>query len=100
MSGGHFNYAQYRMEDIATEIDRLIDDNKSLEENEYGEKLGYHYPQIIIERFKETAHTIRQAQEMAQRVDWLVSGDDGEESFMSRWDNEVRQSFFIPRDMI
>jgi hypothetical protein len=31
---------------------------------------------------------------MAQRVDWLVSDDDGEESFMTRWDREVRQYFF------
>ncbi len=40
MSGGHFDYAQYWIEDIAAEI--------------------------------------------AQRVDWLVSEDDGEDSFMQR----------------
>ena len=91
MSGGHFDYAQYRMEDIAAEIDRLIDDNKSLEQNEYGENLGYHYSPEIIERFKKAAYTIRQAQEMAQRIDWLVCGDDGEESFLSRWNDEVRK---------
>jgi len=91
MSEGHFNYAQYRMEDIAVEIDRLISDNKSLKKNDYGEALGYHYPPEIIKRFKEAAHTIRKAQEMAQRVDWLVSGNDGEESFMSRWDDGVRK---------
>ena len=84
MSGGHFDYAQFRMEDIAVEIDKLID------RNDY---VDYPYPPEIIERFTEAAHTIRQAQEMAQRVDWLVSGDDGDESFMSRWDNEVRQCF-------
>jgi hypothetical protein len=27
---------------------------------------------------------------MAQRVDWLLSGDDGEDSFLLRWDEEVR----------
>lgn len=32
---------------------------------------------------------------MAQRVDWLVSGADGEESFMRLWDNEVR-GYFVP----
>ncbi|MBW1902859.1 MAG: hypothetical protein JRJ20_14710 [Deltaproteobacteria bacterium] len=70
MSGGYFDYAQYRMEDI-----------------------GRHYPPEIIERFREAAHTIRQAQEMAQRVDWLVSDDDGEKSFLRRWTDEVRESF-------
>lgn len=85
MSGGHFDYLQYHMEDIAIEIDELIDKNDSDD--------GYHYPPHIIERFAEASHTIKQALEMVQRVDWLVSGDDGEESFMSRWDNEVRDMF-------
>ncbi len=91
MSGGHFNYAQYRMEDIAIEIDRLVDENDSTEKDSWGEDISLHYPPEIIERFRQAAHTIRQAQEMAQRVDWLVSGDDGEESFMSRWNDEVRK---------
>jgi hypothetical protein len=94
MSGGHFDYAQYHMECIADEIERLVADNESLKRDEYGDFIGQHYPSLIIERFKEAAHTTRQAQEMAQRVDWLVSDDDGEESFMTRWDREVRQYFF------
>lgn len=85
MSGGHFDYIQYRMEDIAVEIDSLISYNEG--------DPDYRYPSKIIERFREAAHTIRRAQEMAQRVDWLVSGDDGEETFLSRWDDEVRQCF-------
>lgn len=93
MSGGHFDYVQYRMEDIATEIDELIEKNDNTEKNEWGEGAGYHYPPEIIERFKQAAHTIRQAQEMAQRVDWLLSGDDGEETFMTRWYYEVREYF-------
>ena len=91
MSGGHFDYAQYRMEDMACEIDQLIDENDSTEKDSFGEDVSYHFPPQIIERFKQAAHTLRQAQEMAQRVDWLVSGDDREESFMSRWNNEVRK---------
>ena len=91
MSGVFFDYAQYRMEDIAAKIDDLISENDSTEKDSFGENVSYHFPPKIIERFRQAAHTIRRAQEMAQRVDWLVSGDDGEESFMSRWDNEVRK---------
>jgi hypothetical protein len=29
---------------------------------------------------------------MAQRVDWLISGDDGEESFHQRWKEELGES--------
>jgi hypothetical protein len=90
MRGGHFDYAQYRINDIAVEIDELIksNDNKTL--NDYGWKEGNNYFPAIIEKFKEAAHTLRQAAEMAQRVDWLLSGDDSEDNFLRRWDEEVR----------
>jgi hypothetical protein len=90
MSGGHFDYAQYRINDIAVEIDEVIESNDDQTPNEWGEKKGNEYPPAIIEKFKEAAHTLRQAEEMAQRVDWLLSGDDGEDSFLRRWDEEVR----------
>lgn len=79
MSGGHFDYAQHRVWDIADEIERSI--ARAVESD---------YPPDIIERFKEAAHTLRQASEMAQRIDWLVSGDDGAEAFRKRWKEEVR----------
>jgi hypothetical protein len=90
MSGGHFDYAQYRINDIAVEIDEVIESNDDQTLNEWGGKKGNNYPPEIIEKFKEAAHTLRQAQEMAQRVDWLLSCDDGETSFLRRWDTEVR----------
>lgn len=82
MSGGHFNYAQYRLNDIASEIEHLIDCNDNPDEG--------NYPDEVVTRFREAIHTIRQAEEMAQRVDWLVSGDDGDDSFLRRWKKEVR----------
>jgi hypothetical protein len=89
MSGGAFNYDQYRIHDIAETIKEFINGNNDDSLDEFGDRRGKHYPPEIIEKFKEAAHTLRQASVMAQRVDWLVSGDDGEESFMRRWANEV-----------
>jgi len=91
MSGGHFDYAQHRIEDIADSIDKLVEENDSTEKDEWGNDIGRHYPSDIINQFKETAHTLRRAQAMAQRVDYLVSDDDGEETFRERWANEVPQ---------
>jgi hypothetical protein len=96
MSGGHFQYQQYRSDEIAEEIEQMIEFNDDQTLDKWGDKKGYGFPPEIIERFKEAAHTLRQATEMAQRVDWLVSGDDGEESFMRRWDKEVRQYWIKP----
>ena len=33
--------------------------------------------------------TCRRAAAMSQRVDWLVSDDDGPDSFLERWDIEL-----------
>lgn len=86
MSGGHFEYNQYRIREIAEDIEQLIATNGQLDEDGWGRN----YPPEIIERFKEAAHTLERAADMAQRVDWLVSGDDGPDSFIRRWNLEVR----------
>jgi hypothetical protein len=40
---------------------------------------------------KEAVKALKIAQEYAQRVDWLLSGDDGEESFLSRLDENLKK---------
>ena len=96
MSGGHFDYQQYRIDVIAEEIDEVIvsNDNESLDE--WGQRRGNNYPPEIIEKFREAAHTLRQAAEMVRRIDWLLSGNDGENCFLSRWDAEVRDYYKKP----
>jgi hypothetical protein len=89
MSGGHFDYDQYKIGDIADEIEGLIVNNDSTEKDEWGSDKGLHFAPETIEKFKEALATLRRAQIMAQRVDWLVSGDDGEESFHRRWREEM-----------
>lgn len=80
MSGGHFNYSQYHCSGIADEIENYIECMDDEEREYYGEE--------IIERFRLTAKYLRKAGAMAQRVDWLISGDDGPESFIKRWKNQ------------
>ena len=89
MSGGHFDYDQYRISRIADDIQQLIDSNDDESLNDFGEKRGRGYTPETIARFKVAVFTLHKAQIMAQRVDWLVSGDDGEESFHKRWSEEL-----------
>jgi len=99
MSGGHFNYLQHRFEwEIIEPIQELIDMNgreKTKEELEdcsfgwYGvedilDKFHYKYPDDIIDEFKNAIHHLKMAQIYTQRVDWLVSGNDSEDSFLRR----------------
>ena len=39
---------------------------------------------------KEAVKALKIAQEYAQRVDWLLSGDDGDESFLRRIDEDLK----------
>jgi len=84
MSGGHFQYNQYRITQIADEIEDLIFHNGSQELNEYGDLAHQEYDQDIIESFRVAVSKLREAAVYAHRIDWLVSGDDGEDSFRTR----------------
>ena len=90
MSGGHFDYKQYAIQNCADEVNTLIDNNDSTRKTKYGDDVGFHYPKEIIDKFVETAFCLKRASAMLQRVDWLVSGDDGEESFLQRWKEEIQ----------
>ena len=105
MSGGHWDYIQYRFTDIAEDIEKLIEVNgkeKTKEElreeswkdadwyEEYPEdKFHTKYPEEVIEEFKKGVEVIKQAQVYIQRLDWLLSGDDGEESFLRRLKDDL-----------
>jgi hypothetical protein len=106
MSGGAFDYKQYNISMIADEIEQTIERSgrpKTKEElrdeswgrdaswyEKYPEDLNhYTYPDDIVEEFKRGLHILRQAYIYAQRIDWLLSGDDGEDSFRSRLQAEL-----------
>ena len=171
MSGGHFDYKQYQIEEIADEIERIVEretsprppvvrekymsaynsyehhgcrgwdrysilyntieeeherykrDEKMLEVSnieeirngrgfsavdkhgikyEVSEKIAEHYydedgeeiyyqdyePETI-EEFRKAIKVLREAAVYAQRIDWLLSGDDGEETFHKRLKEEL-----------
>lgn len=105
MSGGAFEYSQYHIRQIADSIEQEIIDNgreKTAEElknenwrdtewyKKYPEDLKhYEYPAEVIEEFKNAVLALRIAEVYAQRVDWLLSGDDGEESFLKRLKDDL-----------
>ena len=88
MSGGHFDYKQYQLQYIADDIEQLIRGN--LSEDEWGEIRGY--SMATIKKFQEAEKLLRKCQLMVQRIDWLVSGDDSEEAFHSRWGDEIENA--------
>jgi beta-glucanase (GH16 family) len=107
MSGGHWEYIQYRFTDIAEDILLLIANNgkpKTSEElkeetwkdadwyEKYPEdKFHFKYSDEHIEAFKKAYKSIREAQIYMQRLDWMLSGDDSEESFLKRLNEDLKK---------
>lgn len=91
MSGGHFQYDQWKISNIADEVEQLILTNDSEELDQWGDRKGAHYTPETIEEFKKGLTILRQAYIYAQRIDWLVSGDDGEDSFHSRLKHDLEK---------
>ena len=90
MSGGHFDYNQYRITTIAETIESFIFNNNSEEVDEWGDKLSRGYSKETIKEFERAVLCLNLAYTYAQRIDWLVSGDDGEETFHKRLADDLR----------
>lgn len=88
MSGGHFDYKQYHIDDIVREIEYLIENNNETDEWRYSRG----YSEETITKFNEALTTLRRGAIMAQRIDWLLSGDDSEDDFHKRWEEELNKS--------
>lgn len=100
MSGGRFEYNQYKIREIADYIDEEIrrsgrkkTDQEIEDEGNYDpewyerypeDRFYYKYPDEVIKEFERGYYILRLAEIYAQRIDWLLSGDDGDESFIRR----------------
>jgi hypothetical protein len=96
MSGGYFEYKQYTIDEIADSIERKLNkqgkekpkDELYMDKDYYEkypkEKYYCTYPDVVQEKMREAVKQLRIAAIYAQRVDWYLSGDDGDESFIER----------------
>lgn len=100
MSGGFFEYKQYHINEIANSIEEELNKQSKMKEDLYFDRSYYDqypeekfyetYPEIVQEKMMEAIKQLRIASIYAQRVDWFLSGDDGEESFISRLEEELK----------
>lgn len=101
MSGGHFEYKQYHIKEIADSIEQELKNqgkkkykdelwnNDEFYEKYPEEKFYITYPKEIQKRLKEAVKALRIAEIYAQRVDWFLSGDDGDESFLNNLSKDL-----------
>ena len=80
MSGGYFDYDDYKIEWIADSIKKVIESNDDEQK----------YTHETIAKMKEAYYTLLKAKMMTHRIDYLLESDDSEESFNERWNNELK----------
>jgi hypothetical protein len=80
MSGGHFDYVESRLRDVAEEIQqqRIV----ATLDNQLA-------PQTLDE-FQKAIDLLNVASVYLQRIDYLLSGDDGEDTFHKRLQADLR----------
>jgi hypothetical protein len=81
MSGGHYNYYQNYIKDITYNIEEVLKYPKDY----------YIKKDETIQAMKEGLLCLRKAYIYAQRIDWMLSGDDGEDTFLDRLEKELEE---------
>lgn len=110
MSGGHFDYNQWRISEIADQLEDYIyghsideediedyiedhwleeEEKEYIRKNKHTIPNRYEFSKKTIKEFKKGLSILRKAYVYAQRIDWLLSADDGEDSFHSRLKEEL-----------
>lgn len=88
MSGGFFDYNEWHIDDVAERLENEIENNLVMPEyfsEEQWEKRGRkRYSEEVYSELVKGLKILRTAALYAHRIDYLLSGDDSEESFLRR----------------
>lgn len=81
MSGGAFDYLQrrYQWQEAIKRIEHITEENHS------------ELRLDVIEEFKKGLRIIKEAQIYLERIDCLLSDDDGEDSFLKKLKSDLEQ---------
>ena len=91
MSGGHFcdcGYTYHKVAQFADELELEIENNNKV--NEYGYK--HDYDPDVIDYLEAQIPKMRKMAEIMRAVDYLYSGDYGDDSFLLRV-KEIEQKY-------
>lgn len=88
MSGGFFDYKQYKLSEIRDQLERVLN-NSVLDDDDNFREDGYNLSEDVRVEFENAIKFLEVAEIYVQRIDWLLSGDDGEDQFFERLRNEL-----------
>ena len=88
MSGGTFNYFQHNIRDIYETIEYHLEVQGK--ETEWGDEHPI-YEQQVLKHLQDAIECLKKAYVYAHRVDWFLAGDDGNENFIKRLNEELNE---------
>ena len=91
MSGGYFDYNQYVIGDIETQLEEFI---KGFEKKgTYGDEYDPYcnIDDNFIRYCKDALYHLKMARIYTHRIDWVLSGDDGVETFYERLSEDIQE---------
>jgi hypothetical protein len=91
MSGGRFDYLQHRFTEIIEAIEYEIENNNAEPRPEDWFNPNNFREETIAE-FKKGIELLKKAQIYANRIDYLLSGDDGEDTFHERLSEDLSEN--------
>lgn len=104
MSGGHFEYQQDRIKNIIEILEEEIEksgkeipiEDRWLDESYYDKypEEGFYteHSEKVLKIMREAVGKLKESFIFAQRLDWYLSGDDGEESLIRRLNEELNKT--------
>ena len=85
MSGGHYDYANYRLRDIAEKIKHDINHNSKSPDYDIETEIEDYvrnYSPEVIEKMKMIRSLVSYVEKLLHSADYLYSDDTGEETFL------------------
>jgi len=95
MSGGAFEYRDRYIHDFIEEIERNIKNNGIEDETGYSSN----YSKKVLEKFTNAIELLKISVIYLHRIDWLLSGDDSNETFLERLDDDLDKFNKSKRDV-
>jgi hypothetical protein len=87
MSGGFFDYEQFHIGEIADKLARVIEEEENAAHaGDPGRGLSH----STLLDFRDALELLQKAAVYVNRIDWLLSGDDGEVEFDRRLFDDLR----------
>ena len=92
MSGGFFEYQDYRMEDIAKLL--RLEIAKCRQKPDWVDDYRKSYPEAFLSEMSKAYNMLVETQARLHRLDWVFSGDDGVECYFRRLPEDMNELEF------